>query len=465
MTVIHVGRHITMNMKSLSRNIANLVVNARQRSRPNRRKGGKPYTATVNNGRQNYYQASPNNQSWGRSLPAAYASHVRPRFNILSRNGDQVRVGGCDLVYALPNVIPDETGLSLFSVIPSNPAYWTGTRIAQFAPAYMNFRPISLTFSYIPQVAVTQPGTVIMGTLWNGSSGDEDLQQTLFTSNGGCMTQCYVPADTSVKLGNNLQQNLFTLSGAISPDTSPFIFVAAMRGGDVVPGYFYVSYVFDFKNPVGASWTYRRSLATSVLSLSPSLPNRSVVLLEQWEYLGPGTVVDMEGNNFYYQGTPVLLSPDTTVQLFENGQKVVTGAVLPVIDLSSWSLTGTKRAWYDPVENEVVYAAQGSAATGLYGASDLDADTFYGDYKTFGLASESEWFLRFSTIDYEVRLPTALRATHNSNKLITDLAEASDNGKLTRILGDRTERAPTRPPNHTACGLARPRKVVLPDVE
>lgn len=263
-----------------------------------------------------------NNPAWGRSMPAAYASHVRPRFNVTSRTATSARVAGCDLVYRIPSEVAGNITEELFCVIPANPAYWVGTRIAQFAPAYTTYRPLRLTFSYIPQVAVTQDGTVAMGTLWNTAVGSEDIQQSLFTSNGGCLTQCYVPCDTTIQLGSNLQQNLFQLKGALSEKTNPFLFAATMAGASVVPGYFYVTYEYEFKNPIGESWTYNTDsgLAASLLATTPPLPNVSFVLLSQDGRYGPGTVFDVEGTQVFYAGTPVTLSGSSYVRRFMNGQ-------------------------------------------------------------------------------------------------------------------------------------------------
>lgn len=166
-----------------------------------------------------------------------------------------MRVSGCDLVYQVPrDLVPNQD--SLFAVIPCNPAYWLGTRVASLASTYSNYRPVRMTFHYVPQVPVTEKGTVVMGTLWNAGARDEALQQTLLTSNGGLMCQCYIPADTNVALSTALPQNSFYMAGPFNRDTNPFVFVALVRGSQVVPGYFYVSYSFDFWNPVGESWTY-----------------------------------------------------------------------------------------------------------------------------------------------------------------------------------------------------------------
>lgn len=256
------------------------------------------------------------------AMPAAYASHVRPRFNVLSRSATSCRIAGCDLVYPIPAQL-QENGDILFAVIPANPAYWIGTRVAQMAPAYMNYRPIRFTASYIPQVAVTEQGTVFMGTFWNGAAPTSNLQQSLFTSNGGLMTQCYVPADTTVRLGANLQQRLFTLNNALSEDTCPFIFLAGVRGTDVVPGYFYISYEFEFRNPIGSAWMYSASQPLTIAELSsvPTYMNMSLILLSGTSQFGPGTIVDYElDGKFYYHGSEIELDDSLSIQVFANEQ-------------------------------------------------------------------------------------------------------------------------------------------------
>lgn len=269
-----------------------------------------------------YRPRTVNNPSWGRSLPAAYASHVRPRFNVASRTATSAIVSGCDLVYPLPDMVRAGEDY-LFAVIPSNPAYWAGTRIAQFAPAYMNYRPISMTFSYIPQVAVTQQGTVFMGTLWYGASPSTNIQQTLVTSNGGCLTQCYVPCDTRIQLGANLNINLYTMSGDMNPYTQPFLFLAGVRGADVVPGYFYVTYTYEFKNPIGQSWEYGHSGMTNAgnIRVIPQFANRSAVLLTQVGNFGPGTILDIESpTEIRYRGSLYNLPSDTPLIVYYNQQ-------------------------------------------------------------------------------------------------------------------------------------------------
>lgn len=248
-----------------------------------------------------------------RALPAAYASHVRARFNMLSKSSSGCRCSGTDLIYPIPATISSSTD-TLFAIFPCNPAYWSGTRIAQIAPAYQNYRPIRFRVSYIPQVAVTQPGTVFMGTLWNEGAPVNDIQQSLFTSNGGCLTQCYIPCDTTVALASNLQQNLFQMTDSLNPDTCPFLFLAGVRGGEVVPGYFYVSYEYEFKNPIGRAWTFYNSGLTTYGALPDvaQYNNQTIVLTSQLGNFGPGTQLDRESNGVYYHGSPVTTLTSTT---------------------------------------------------------------------------------------------------------------------------------------------------------
>lgn len=220
-----------------------------------------------------------------------------------------------------------------------------GTRISQFAPAYQNYRPLSFRVSYIPQVAVTQQGTVFMGTLWNEAAPTDNIQQSLFTSNGGCLTQCYVPADTTIKLGRNLQQNLFTMNESLNPDTCPFMFLAGVRGADVVPGYFYVTYTYEFRNPIGSAWAFNTSGLTTVGAL-PTLPtyaNMTFVLAEQAGGFGPGTQLDLEiDGKVFYHGSQIELDSSVSGVLYSNQQtSITTNNLASYLTLSSAAVKGT----------------------------------------------------------------------------------------------------------------------------
>lgn len=284
--------------------------------------------------RQNRFRYRPSRNSISgfsaipRALPAAYSKHVASRFRVVSRSQNSLTLSGCDLVYSIPNTV-STTSSGIFVCIPCNPAYWKGTRIAQMAPAYLNYRPIQFTASYVPQVAVTQAGSVFMGTLWNTAPVSNDLQQTLVTSNGGLLTPCYTPADTTVTLATNLPYNLFTIGGSLSEQSNPFNFFAGIAGPNMLaPGYFYISYTYEFKNPVGTALTFARSDPGQFSTLAPPVAeNVSLVTFESLTEtqtgsisIGAGAVLDVEnnGNKYYYRGTEVYVPPATVCQYFSN---------------------------------------------------------------------------------------------------------------------------------------------------
>lgn len=71
------------------------------------------------------------------------------------------------------------------------------------------------------------------------------------------MTQCYVPANSELRLGNVLPQRMFYMQGEFGYDTNPFVWVALNAGGlsgstsPETPGYYFVEYVYELSNPLG----------------------------------------------------------------------------------------------------------------------------------------------------------------------------------------------------------------------
>lgn len=86
------------------------------------------------------------------------------------------------------------------------------------------------------------------------------------------------------------------MSGVFSRDTNPFVFMAVVQGADLIPGYFFVSYSYDFWNPVGENWSYSTRGPAQLETIAPS-DNTSVVLLQSDSAsgLGPGTVLTRSG--------------------------------------------------------------------------------------------------------------------------------------------------------------------------
>lgn len=135
-------------------------------------------------------------------IPAAQAVRVpRASFRrVSSRNNEQeIILEGEDLIIPTPDALPTSaSSFPIFLSVPANPLYWKGTRVSGIAAVYQQYRPLRFEVEYVPQVPVTCPGQVIYGTLYNKGVSKESFQQTLMTSNGGGMTQCYLKSHSHV---------------------------------------------------------------------------------------------------------------------------------------------------------------------------------------------------------------------------------------------------------------------------
>lgn len=218
-----------------------------------------------------------------RRLPAATTQSYTKQFRILYQDGNTVKVTGRDLIYKIPDELTQQLTTNVITVIPANPAYWIGTRIAALAQGYQNYRPVAMKIHYVPQCAVTQQGNIIAGTLWDQAPTFESLQQSLRTSNGGLLTQCYKPATSVIRMRTNLQYNLYRMAGQFDQQSNPFIYlalaIACNNANDqpIIPGYFYVTWSFILKNPIGQSITYMNSGLITYDKIDPTPANKTVV--------------------------------------------------------------------------------------------------------------------------------------------------------------------------------------------
>lgn len=268
----------------------------------------------------------------GRKIAAASAQNFRKKFTMLRQNGNSVRVTGRDLIYSIPDDLTSPIqDTNVITVIPANPAYWKGTRIAALASGYQNYRPIVFKITYIPMCAVTQQGNVIGGTIWDDGIDNDNLQQSLRTSNGGFMTQCYVPHTTQIRPKTNLQFNLYRMGGQFSTTSNPFIFVALAIGCKntnnqrVTPGYFYVTWSFELKNPIGSINTYNNSGLITYQNLRLDM-NNTIININPNSEIPFGAYIDVEQGDEdlpipMYNGTPIEITETTPIWAFTSVTK------------------------------------------------------------------------------------------------------------------------------------------------
>lgn len=272
-------------------------------------------------------------------IPAANTKSLNKDFKILYQDGTTVKVTGRDLVYAIPDNLVQQNGSDVITVIPANPCYWSGTRISALAQGYQNYRPLAMKFSYIPQCAVTQQGNVIAGTLWNQAPSNDNLQQSLRTSNGGQLSQCYKSFTSVVRLKSNLQFNLYKTAGQFDQESNPFIFMSIAvgckntQGNSIIPGYYYVTWSFLLKNPIGNTNVFYNSGITEYSQISDNYENKTVIFLTPGDdEIQRGTVLQIEDDEqdqktAYYNGSAYEIKSDDLVWFFANSLIQQTNAL------------------------------------------------------------------------------------------------------------------------------------------
>lgn len=287
-------------------------------------------------------------------MPAAYTKSFSKFFKIVKQDGNSMTVRGRDLVYSIPDsLVATYQDTNIITIIPCNPCYWLGTRIAAIANGYQNYRPLKFTVNYIPQCAVTQQGNVISGTLWNQTPSSANLQQTLRTSSGGMLTQCYKSATSDVSMQSNLQFNLFRCAGKYDQESNPFNFISIAVGcldannNKIIPGYFYVSWEYTFKNPIGYSTQFLNSGLKQLKDIDLNNANVTLVACQSVaeKKIEVGMVIQCDIVN------------DTFVFTYNNTELTI----LPTDTLLCWSfqnrpLSGSEI--YDQLETEVLYTTK-----------------------------------------------------------------------------------------------------------
>lgn len=276
------------------------------------------------------------------TIPMATRTKFSKDFRILRQNGTSATVSGRDLIYTIPDTLtaPIQT-TQVITIIPANPAYWIGTRIGALAQGYQNYRPLYFEVTYVPQCAVTQQGNVLAGTIWNQAPNNQGLQQTLRTSNGGQLSQCYNKFTSIVRPKSNLQYNLYRMAGQFDQESNPFIFIALAigctnsNGQKIVPGYFYVTWKYELKNPIGEAIQYYNTGLVLYQNIETSYNNKTIVFAGiNDNIIATGTTIQLEddGNTVtpLYNGSVLIPSESSPVWEFGNNNTSPTTKLVPV---------------------------------------------------------------------------------------------------------------------------------------
>lgn len=194
------------------------------------------------------------NKTGSRRMPMAF-TRVSKTSNTITRTmtPNNAIFSGRDLVVPTPDALPRGVNKQdIFLAVPANPVYWTGTRISKLIQSYQMYRPRKFIIHYYPQVAVTNPGSVVFGTLYGDTTAtSSSLQQQLATSNGGGMSQCYTRFTSRVDVSRRyLQLEKFNVIGPQASSTQiPFVWVATYTGSTAesasAPGWVEVEWEYE----------------------------------------------------------------------------------------------------------------------------------------------------------------------------------------------------------------------------
>lgn len=321
-------KKLLTNLNNNNNNNSNnkTVNNANKNKRKNKKRNKRRKTRIL-------VKNNPVRQAAYSAIPMAVPVSYRRYFTMKNLGETAVRISGCDLIYKIPDNLQTLNDTSVITIIPANPAYWTGTRIAAIAQGYQNYRPVTMRIHYCPQCPVTQQGNVIGGTLWDDVPSVDSMQQSLKTSNGGFLTQCYQPISTTVRMKSNLQINLYRMAGDINQQSNPFYFIslaiATYNSNNqlINPGIFYVEYSYILKNPIGSSTQFKNT-GIIIPNQNTSYYTNAVALtckqlqINSAQY-PPGTRINVEFNaqdqkyHYFYNDTPIE-QPNIPVWVFMN---------------------------------------------------------------------------------------------------------------------------------------------------
>lgn len=267
---------MSTNSNNNTNNKDNKFKNNKRNKKKNLRNKGYRYGRINKKKKQNNGNSSNNNVNNN-----GFKRYMR----VLRTDDTSMVVTGMDLVYSVQE-LEEQFGndKQVLTIIPANPAYWVGTRVASIATAYQKFRPLKFVVHYVPMVSYLQRGNVFGGTIWDNLNVPKTkIQQTLVTTPGGLSTQACKPKTAEVKCKDNLSKNLYSIAGQLDQVSNPFYYVAIGVGNfndenqRVTPGFFWVSYTYSFKNPVGMN-THFSNLGLISLDEMLYKPNTTAML-------------------------------------------------------------------------------------------------------------------------------------------------------------------------------------------
>lgn len=214
----------------------------------------------------------------------------------ITRNDKNMIITGKDIILTQDKVLNSN---GLYAVIPINPAYWDNTRIKNLAILNQYYIPINIKIEYVPLVSKFQKGNITIGTIANSTMDESNIQSTLISSTSGITYSCSTNFVRDIQLQSLIPQRKLLINSKLDKESVPFyicIYFNGIKeeGEDILPGQFYINYMFKFFNPVTSPNSFKSQQNIRLSEFDTNYFNISCILTQSNNNYKVGTILDVE---------------------------------------------------------------------------------------------------------------------------------------------------------------------------
>jgi hypothetical protein len=214
----------------------------------------------------------------------------------ISREDKNMVITGKDIILTQDSNLNNN---GLYAVIPINPAYWDNTRIKNIAVLNQYYIPINIKIEYVPLVSKFQKGNITIGTISNSTMSDQNIQSTLISSTSGITYSCSNAFVREIQIKSLIPQRKLLINSKLDKECVPFYICIYFKdikdnGEDILPGQFYINYVFKFFNPVTNPSSFKSQQNVKLSQFDANFINITAMLTQENNNFKIGTIVDVE---------------------------------------------------------------------------------------------------------------------------------------------------------------------------
>lgn len=232
------------------------------------------------------------------------------------RDDKNMVITGKDIILTQDTTL-NENGL--YAMIPINPAYWDNTRIKNLAVLNQYYIPINIKIEYVPLVSKFQKGNITIGTIANSTMSETNIQSTLISSTSGITYSCSNTFTRDIQIKSLIPQKKLLINSKMDKESIPFYICIYFNnikdeGKDILPGQFYINYMFKFFNPVTVPNKFKSQQNIKLNQFETNYMNISAILTQENNNYKIGTVIDVELRDnqykYYINGSEIQLNTE-----------------------------------------------------------------------------------------------------------------------------------------------------------